>query len=300
MLIKNSLLSSLVLITILFFSLNAFGQTEEGIKVLGHKEETAPADMGMVTIQGLGSFEFDPREVETVRKDIFREGYFSLFAVLVHLDKTGEISLEYYFDEAMNTHVVSEIDGKTNWWYSAYYDGGWPERSVFRMDHYPYKDKMTLNFIQQSPAHLETIFATYREEVKRFEENERKIIIPEVKIRGRTEQLIFQDVEVKAHNLRDDMFQPGVITAIDTILSLGEAGLITYELQWYESIGTAGVVKSYWVERINEDQARGRCGFVYEAGNERFRFFLGNHNHIPSDIRVINSPNYLEYFWICI
>ncbi|MBW6463230.1 MAG: hypothetical protein K0B84_03485 [Firmicutes bacterium] len=108
----------------------------------------------------------------------------------------------------------------------------------------------------------------------------------------------FNPNEVKT--TRPDIFKPGVITAIDTILSLGEAGLLSYDLQWYESIGTAGLVKSYWVERINEDQSAGRCGFVYEAGNELFRFFKGNHNHIPSDIRVLNSPAYLEYFWICI
>ena len=96
------------------------------------------------------------------------------------------------------------------------------------------------------------------------------------------------------------MFQPGVVTAIDTILSLAEAGEITYDLQWYESIGSAGVVKSYWVNRINLDASFGRCGFVYEAGNKTFEFFLGNHNHIPSDIRVINSPQYVKYFWICI
>jgi len=298
--IKKSVFFSLILVPILLFSLNTLGLSNEESQNFGQREETAPVGIGTVSIQGIGSFKFDPQEVETVREDIFREGYFSIFDVLVHLDKIGEISLDYYFDEDMNTHVVSELDGKTNWWYSAYYDGGWSERSVFRMDHYPYKDNMTLNFIQQSESYLESVFSTYRQEVKRFEQNEGEIIIPQVKIRGRTEELIFEDVEVRAHNLRADMFQTGVITAIDTILSIGEAGLITYDLKWYESIGTAGVVKSYWVEGINEDQARGRCGFVYEAGNEEFRFFRGNHNHIPSDTRVINSPYYLEYFWICI
>ncbi|MGM0689888.1 MAG: hypothetical protein ACQESO_09950, partial [Bacillota bacterium] len=142
--------------------------------------------------------------------------------------------------------------------------------------------------------------ATYRDEIKRKEENGGITIIPDVYIRGKNTEWHFKNVEVKAHNLRDDMFQPGVITAIDTIISLGEKGEISYDLQWYESIGTAGIVKSYWVERINEDESVGRCGFVYEAGDEAFRFFRGNHNHIPSDIRVINSPQYVEYFWICI
>jgi hypothetical protein len=95
------------------------------------------------------------------------------------------------------------------------------------------------------------------------------------------------------------MFQSGVITAIDVVISLAEQGKITYELQWYESIGLAKV-KNYFVQRINNDEGRGRCGFVYEAGSNAFKGFSGNHIHLPSDIRVINSPEYEEWFWICI
>lgn len=272
----------------------------ESIRVFGEVSDTVPKELATVGIEGLGSFTFNPVEIKTVRPDIFKPGYFSLFDVLVHLSETGLIELVYSFDESMNTYVIEELNGRGNWWYSAFYDGGWPENSVFRMDHYPYKDKMSLNFTEDSEGYLDKVYETYRDEIKRRKENSGKIIIPEVIIKGKTENLIFRDVEVSAHNLRSDMFQPGVITAIDTILSLGEAALISYDLQWYESIGSAGVVGSYWVERINEDQSAGRCGFVYEAGDESFRFFKGNHNHIPSDIRIINSPAYLEYFWICI
>lgn len=77
----------------------------------------------------------------------------------------------------------------------------------------------------------------------------------------------FETVEVKAHNLRPDMFQPGVVTEIDLILSLAEEDKINYGLQWYESIGTAGIVKCYWVNCINDNASEGRCGFVYEAGS---------------------------------
>jgi hypothetical protein len=105
---------------------------------------------------------------------------------------------------------------------------------------------------------------------------------------------------VTAHNLRDDVFHSGIITAVDVILSLGDQGKLTYGLQWYESIGTAGVVKNYWVERIDEDVAHHRCGFVYESGSNRVRGFAGNHIHLPSDTRVLNSPEYVLYFWICL
>jgi len=73
---------------------------------------------------------------------------------------------------------------------------------------------------------------------------------------------------------------------------------IEYELQWYESVGTADIVKSYWVDSIDGDKTSGRCGFVYEAGSLAFPF--AGHIHIPPDIRAINSPEYVKYFWICI
>ena len=269
-------------------------------QIIGQVSDTEAKETATVSIDGLGIFSFIPEEVETTRPDIFQPGYFSLFDVLVHLSDKGEIELNYDFDESLNTHVIENLNGHDYWWYSAYYDGGWPERSVFRMDHYPYKDKTTLNFVKVTEDYLKQVYWTYADEVRRRNDNGGKVIIPNVFIKGKTESYHFQNVEVSAHNLRSDTFQPGVITAIDTILSLGEAGLLNYDLQWYESIGTAGLVKSYWVERINQDKSAGRCGFVYEAGDELFRFFKGNHNHIPSDIRVINSPAYLEYFWICI
>jgi hypothetical protein len=277
------------------------GEAEyDQIRVFGEVGDTAASLPARVSIDGLGDFSFEPKEIETVREDIFQEGYFSIFDVLVHLAKSGLIEMSYKFDEEMNTHVITSLDHRDGWWYSAYYDGGWPEESVFRMDHYPYKDNMTLRFVQKTERYLNSVYETYREEIRRKAANGGRLVVPEVVLKGRSETLVFHDLEVKAHNMRVDIFKPGVITALDVIITLGEAGAISYDLQWYESLGTAGVVKSYWVNRINEDESYGRCGFVYEAGDEQFRFFRGNHNHIPSDTRVINSPMYVEYFWICI
>lgn len=74
-------------------------------------------------------------------------------------------------------------------------------------------------------------------------------------------------------------------------------GEITHKLTWYEKIGQADIL-NYFVDGINNDIAYGTCGFVYEAGSEKLRF--GNHIHIPSDYRVLNSPEYEEWFWICL
>ena len=253
-----------------------------------------------ITIDTIGEFTFNPEAIETARKDILREGHFSIFDILVYLDSNGDIDLEYHFDKTMNTHVIDSINGKGNWWYMAYYDGGWPENNVFRMDHYPYKDKMYIRILEEDKPTIDRIYEVFIEEIQRKEKNGGKIVIPTVIIRGPKTDLRFTNVTVTPHNLRNDTFQDGVITAIDVILSLGDGQKLSYDLQWFDSIGSAGVVRSYWVSRINGDVMHDRCGFVYEAGSLSYQGFRGNHIHIPSDFRAINSPEYEEWFWICI
>ena len=212
-------------------------------------EETLPKKTGKVTIES-STFTFDPSRVETTRSDIFNPGYFSIFDVLVQLDKQGDIDLQYHFDENKNTHIIDSIDQETDWWYQVYYSGGWPERNVFRPDHYPWKDQTTLTFYKETRSKITRIYAIWEEEVTR-KNNNQVIIIPEVDIRSKSFNKNFKNVIVTAHNLRNDIFKNGTITAIDVILSLGDQGKISYELQYYDSIGTAGLVKSYWVEAIN-------------------------------------------------
>ncbi len=246
------------------------------------------------TIEGVGDFTFDPDAVSTLRSDIFQEGHFSVFDVLVHLDGLENLGLEYHFDQSLNTHVITAMNDESHWWYNVHYDGGWDEFSVFRMDLYPYKDRMTITFTQRYADRIEDIHDVYASEVRRLDANDGILIIPKVILDGE----VYEDVEVTPHHLRDDVFKDGVITAIDVVKSLGGEGTIDYELKWYDSIGRAEVVQSYWVHSLNGRSSEGRAGFVYESGDERFHRFSGNHIHLPSDTRVITSPGYLEYFWI--
>jgi hypothetical protein len=260
---------------------------------------TIPESPGMIRV-GSNTFEFEPNEVKTVRPDIFKPGYFSMFDVLVHVAQKGDVDLEYHFDESMNTHVIDKLEGETDWWYIAYYDGGWRETNYFRSDHYPWKDGSVLYFFKVQSSRLELTYSIFREEIARLNINDGKIVIPRVIINGPSVKEEFLDVVVSPHNLRNDTFQDGVITAIDVILSLGDEGKLEYGLKWYESIGTARIVKNYWVESIGDDVASGRCGFVYESGDLDLQGFAGNHIHLPSDSRVLNSPEYVLFFWICI
>jgi hypothetical protein len=263
-------------------------------------EGTQPITEGQIFINGIGNFKFNPTEIKSVRDDVFNPGYFSIFDILVYLDEKDEISLDYEFKPEFNTNVIQNINGLEDWWYYTYYDGGWAERNVWRMDLYPYKDKSFIKLVQSDPGFLESVYAIFQEEVARQAENGGKIIIPEVIIRGKTFEVIEYDVEIQPKNLRTDYYKMDTITAIDVILTLSEEGIISHELSWHESIGSAGLVKNYFVEEINGDRSVNRCGFVYETGSPRFYGSYGNHIHLPADLRVLTSQEYLEFFWICI
>jgi len=260
-----------------------------------------PSGIGQVSIEGIGDFEFNADQIETVRPDIFQPNYFSLFDLLLHIADRGDISLEYHFDEKMNTHIIDSINGEPGWWYYAYYSGGWRERNVFRMDMYPYKNNTTFHFYREDEARLEALYSTFAEELTRLERNNDSVVIPEVTIRSPEFSETFNNVVVTAHDVRKDVLQPGVITALDILLSLLEQGeLSRLKLTWYKRIAIAEPVDSYWTEQINEAEAYGTCGFVYETGPLAFEGFTGSHIHIPSDIRVIVSPEYALWFWICL
>lgn len=270
--------------------------------IIGDIRDTGLRSGGNIIIESIGDFVFNPSNIKAAREDIFVDGHFSIFDILRYLNTSGDIKMEYHFEEDLNTHIIDSINGSSYWWHTAYYDGGWPEKNIFRLDHYPYKDGMYINIFKDEKESLGLRYKVFRDEITRKNRNNGKVIIPEIIIRAPGEHLVFKDIEITSHGLRNDIIKSGEgnITAIDAIMTLSDLGKLSYDFKWYESIGRAGIVKNYWVERINKDNAYDRCGFVYEEGSNSYHGFTGNHIHIPSDIRIINLPEYIEYFWICI
>jgi hypothetical protein len=204
----------------------------------------------------------------------------------------------------LDTHVVDSLNGASDWWYEVWYDGGWREISYHRMDYYPVKDKMHIAFNRLGQSELERRYGIWRKEVNRRRANGGDVVIPEVKIvygeggeepQDEIEISVFENVVVKPHDLRSDMFVAGTITATDIILSLGDEGKITYEILWYDRIGLVEV-GNYFVECINHHPHSGMCGFVYDLGEKDEPY--GNHIHVMTDIRVLQSPEYAQFFWI--
>jgi hypothetical protein len=268
---------------------------EDSIPDASTIEDSRPSETGAVSVADVGTFSFEPDRITTKRPDLFNPGYFSLFDVLAHLDESGVLQLRYHFDQSLDTHVIDAINNKGPWWYNVYYDGGWREASVHRIDYYPVKDKMTIHFVRDQADNQAQREEIWRTEVARRQANNDRIVVPKVFIRAFGESLIFENVEANAYNTRGDFFRSGVVTALDVIRSMADSGLITFELAWYENIGGAEI-GNYYVERINNWLASGMCGFVYEVGELATQ--QGNHIHLQTDLRVLQSPEYLEIFWI--
>jgi hypothetical protein len=289
-------LSSVLFLMVLFLPAFAF---ESGF-VYNITEEPGNS----VQVDGV-VYSVDPLFMSQARPDIFQEGKYSMFDALVMVSEKKGLDLKYHYDPEMETNVIDSLKGSSNWWYEGYYDGGYTsvpfgEINYQRMDEYPWKEGATLRMVRVSPDELEERYEVFRTEIMRKDENGGRIIIPRVIIEGRENIYNYGSVEVYAHNLRNDTFRDGVVTAIDAVMTLGDLGYLSYTLKWYDSIGTAEVVRSYFVESIDRDSSYNRCGFVYECGEPGYEFFKGNHIHIPSDWRVLKSPEYLKYFWICI
>lgn len=258
---------------------------------------------GSVEIEGLGSFTFDPAEVETLRPDIFWQGHFSVFDVVAHLADKGWFTLNYHYDRCLDTYIIEDINGLMNWWYRAHYSGGWYEINAQRMDMYPYKDGTQIRLRRQPEEYLGRIFNSFAEEIARKSLNLERVVIPEVRIGTTT----YFNVPVSAHNVRNDVLQPGTVTALDVLLSLADQKKINQmKLTWYGAIGDADPVDSYVVEQIDdsdglfdEEAPTPTTGWVYETGSIKFEGFQGNHIRIPADVRPIISPEYMLWYWLC-
>jgi len=278
--------------------------TSEGLWTpqASHRGRVPTGEAVEIRVDGVGDFAIRAEEVARLRPEVFGPGHFSVFDAFAHLAASEAFDLGHHFDEEMGTHLIDSLNGEAGWWYQALYSGGWYESNAFRMDLYPCKPGTHVRlFREEREGRIEAIHDTFREEVDRLQGGG-AVVLPELTIQGpRLSEAVFRNVEVRPHDLRPDVFQPGVITALDVLLSLGEEGRLSgLELAWYERMGSADVVDSYWVERIDEHEAYRSCGFVYETGPREFAGFRGSHIHIPADLRVMVAPEYAYWYWICL
>ena len=253
-----------------------------------------PEGLGNPEIQIDGViYSFDSNEVDSVRSDLFQNGSFSVFDILVHLNSTGEISLKSHYNVSMDTNVIDSLNGNSDhWWYRIHYSGGGTEKNVVRIDHYPWKPGAVIFLYHESESYINNAFSLFTEEVSCYAYNNNSIIIPTISIFGHSFSVEFYNLTVIPHNLRNETFKNDVITALDVIMTLGDLGNITYELTWFESFRAARYVRSYFVSKINTDETAGRCGFLYEVS--------GSFIFLSADERILTSPESVWFYWGCL
>jgi hypothetical protein len=271
----------------------------------------SPRAMGSVEVRGTGALEFDPTQVETLRPDLFQLGHFSIFDVLVYLANQGLISMEYTFDEAMDTYAIATLNGLSGWWYDAHYAGGTFDRPVSRMDHFPVKDGVSVVIYLEKPDRLAAMEADFREEVARREANGGALIVPTVTLQTPRARLIFSDVSVTPHGVRSDVFRSGVVTALDVLLSLGEQGALReLSLTWRADTDDGDPIDAYLVDGVAGEgfapESTGSCAFAHVVSSAVVEEFLlphghtTSHIHLSADLDVLVSPETVEWIWVCL
>ena len=263
---------------------------------------SVPSKPGTVRIEGIGEFAFNPAEIETTRPDIFAAGHFSVFDVVAHLGNRNWFPLIYHYNGCLDTYVIDEIDGRMNWWYRILTPGGWSEITASRMDVTPYREGTIITLATHPEEYMGRIYDSFAEELLRKSINLGRVIIPEVRIGTQ----MHTNVPVSAHDFRDDVLQPGTVTALDVLLSLAAQNKINrMKLAWYSETCGTGAVESLTVEQIDdgdaiydEEATPATGGWVYETGAREFSGFKGSHTRVPADVRVIVSPEYMTWYWV--
>ncbi len=274
------------------------------------RSDPAPTQPVTLEIRGVGTFAVDPATIATWRPDLFDRGRFSAFDVLAQLAAAGDIELAYAYDETQATHVIESLGGLDGWWYDVRLSGGAWERTALRMDTYPIKDGASVTLYLEDPARLAAIQSSFREEVRLLAAHEGRVVVPVVTIEGPRSTATFRDVVVTSHDVRPDVFQPGTITALDVLLSLGEQSWISgLEMTWHASLDGISNVNHYMVDWISIPEALGeedsQCGYMDESATGTLRSFLTPHSHattqihLSPDLEILVSPGYVEWQWLC-
>jgi len=275
-------------------------------------------------------YPFVSDSIVTVRPDIFAAGYFSVFDVILAVAKDRGIPVEYAYDADRKTHFITAInDVHGKYWYHFSYDAGSGNaqevqfRRANRWDELLWRPGVWLKVVQGED--VDSLKAEFLEEINR--EKAGGHIVPRVQItinaspyRGNPAgsgriavTRSFQNVVVIAHGYRSTgtstpyskPFQPGVVTAMDVLLSLQDEGQLDLVTGMFYSYFSGHYIDSYYVVAlgfpgIGISHASGRQGFTCTTENGtpgRLPNQADRKQHVTSDILVIHAPDFASWQW---
>ena len=292
----------------------------------------APVQGSAVIIRGKQyPFDADLHDIRTLRPEIFAEGFFSFFDMLLAVAKQQDMDVQYHWDDSCQTHFIDSFDGTTgDFWYHFSYDAGagtaaeLQNRRQIRWDELLYQPGSSMQLVMGE--NLAELRSAFKREIERERVNGH--MIPEVRItispsdfRGNPSgsgrisvTKTFSNVQVFSHGIREEgsdslyrlPFRDNVVTAMDVLYSLQDAGELTLVGRSYFTRLAGKVMESYRIRKlgfpgVGEAHASGRQGFVYTTGNGTFNGLVNNADrkqHVHSDIHVIHAPDFALWRWI--
>ncbi|BDY04555.1 hypothetical protein [Ferrimonas sp. YFM] len=225
----------------------------------------------------------------SARPDIFVDGHYSVFDALRYLAATrADLKLEQVQGPAQtgrDTHdfvvswdrngdgVFDENDDDiyanfqgAHWYSRLKYDGGeliklngtltglgpQGEAHYERLDQIWVQPQMTIRFQPFSPEMTARRYWVQQQEMARLSAGGGKVVLPQLQIMkpGEPKPVVIPNLEVTAHNMRPDIFQPGVITKMDIFLSAADAGL-DVAFNYWPSLSTGARVEHFALFRVD-------------------------------------------------
>lgn len=253
------------------------------------------------------------RDWTTTRPELFQSGWGSVLDLLLIAAEQYDLDVEYFYDQELDTYWVTSINGvkgqdpatlpdpsqtsvpfaqcsEPGGWKFAYAASPWPtehgmefhtEESYKQIDRMPIGNQAKAFLIPACKEEIDTRKAIYQKEQKRLAANGGKMIVPEVVIDwAYGNRATFRNLEVTAHNSRPDIYQPGVITTMDIMLSLADRYPgIDVHFAWWPELSNDTMVNGYLLNAMNIDalddngkliqgqyRASGTAGFVHNSG----------------------------------
>lgn len=214
----------------------------------------------------------------TARPDIFTKGNYSAFDIMRYVVATRD---DFRFESVIKPedskydtfeYVVSwdenqdgkfdESDGEyynsPDWYYANSQHIGhsldmpsrFGERYYLRSDQFWVQTGTLLRFQPFNSAMTGRRKLSWEKEQQFLADNNGKYIVPKITIvdKDLVPHTILENLEVKAHNLRNDIFQEGVITFMDVFLSAAEQGY-DFELSWWPIMSSGAIVKNFQLSK---------------------------------------------------
>ncbi|QIZ76255.1 hypothetical protein [Ferrimonas lipolytica] len=268
---------------------------------------------------------------QSINSTLFAAGQYSLLDLLLYIsDVRDDFQLELgEFDDSIGTYRFSvsfdaNQDGEfsiddgienfenSNWYPRLAYTegdfkrdgGGEPEATYERTEEWMLRPNVEVRMQPYSQAMTDRREWVQAREVARLAEHGGKVVIPEVVADfgdGRGYVAIAHDVEVKAYNLRPDLWQPGTLSMTDLMMTLHHEYGIDVGLTFWPTLGTGSNVESYAITSINGQRARGFEGWSmhtgeHDAGSDFFKdldFF--ENETVPLEAMVGSDGKYCTW-----